>query len=131
MKWKLASPIHVSLVENALRREMLGDANVSDTILDGNLSYLRNKHYKSDIYRKCLFCSSFCGLNMCEVEPCLFGKCELTATGFKVSVHKFRILFFCDGTFYKSAIDLGEFLFHFILTLDSNLRYNFRVQDVL
>lgn len=26
----------------------------------------------------------FCALNMCEVEPCLFGKCELTETSFKV-----------------------------------------------
>ncbi|XP_055844862.1 uncharacterized protein LOC129911179 isoform X2 [Episyrphus balteatus] len=25
----------------------------------------------------------FCGLNSCELEPCVFGKCELTATNFK------------------------------------------------
>lgn len=29
------------------------------------------------------FCR-FCGLNMCEVEPCIYGKCELTLTSYKV-----------------------------------------------
>lgn len=26
----------------------------------------------------------FCGLTMCEFEPCVFGQCELTGNGFKV-----------------------------------------------
>ncbi|KAJ6638368.1 Galactose-specific lectin nattectin, partial [Pseudolycoriella hygida] len=25
----------------------------------------------------------FCGLNMCEIEPCIYGKCELTSTSYK------------------------------------------------
>ncbi|XP_050099213.1 uncharacterized protein LOC126579711 [Anopheles aquasalis] len=29
------------------------------------------------------FTGRFCGLNICELEPCLFGKCELTASSFK------------------------------------------------
>lgn len=88
MKWKRASRIRVSLEGNALREELLGDVNVSDTTLDGNLSFLPNKLYYNLIYYVFYkFCSSFCGLNMCEVEPCLFGKCELTATGFKVCEH--------------------------------------------
>lgn len=27
----------------------------------------------------------FCGLTMCEIEPCFFGKCELTPNNFKVN----------------------------------------------
>ncbi|XP_065085313.1 uncharacterized protein LOC135707424 isoform X2 [Ochlerotatus camptorhynchus] len=29
------------------------------------------------------FTGRFCGLNMCELEPCYFGKCELTQSSFK------------------------------------------------
>lgn len=29
------------------------------------------------------FTGRFCGLTMCELEPCYFGKCELTASSFK------------------------------------------------
>lgn len=29
------------------------------------------------------FCFRFCRLNLCEFEPCLFGKCELTTNSFK------------------------------------------------
>uniref|UniRef100_A0A182SSJ7 Uncharacterized protein n=1 Tax=Anopheles maculatus TaxID=74869 RepID=A0A182SSJ7_9DIPT len=32
------------------------------------------------------FTGRFCGLNICELEPCFFGKCELTPTSFKVSL---------------------------------------------
>lgn len=30
------------------------------------------------------FTGRFCGLNMCELDPCVFGQCELTNSGFKV-----------------------------------------------
>ncbi|XP_055384716.1 uncharacterized protein LOC129614250 isoform X2 [Condylostylus longicornis] len=29
------------------------------------------------------FTGKFCALNVCDLEPCVFGKCELTATNFK------------------------------------------------
>lgn len=29
------------------------------------------------------FTGRFCGLNMCELEPCIFGQCELTPASFK------------------------------------------------
>ena len=46
-------------------------------------------HFKCVCLEKPLSCHvmmdfRFCGLNMCEVEPCIFGKCELTPTSFKV-----------------------------------------------
>lgn len=31
------------------------------------------------------FTGRFCGLTMCELDPCVFGQCELTSNGFKVS----------------------------------------------
>ncbi|KAM7348381.1 uncharacterized protein ACRADG_007714 isoform 6-T15 [Cochliomyia hominivorax] len=36
-------------------------------------------------YCQCLghFTGRFCGLNLCELEPCVFGKCELTTNNFK------------------------------------------------
>lgn len=30
------------------------------------------------------FTGRFCGLTMCELDPCVFGQCELTNNGFKV-----------------------------------------------
>lgn len=33
----------------------------------------------------------FCGLTMCELEPCVFGQCELTGNGFKVDIIKYFI----------------------------------------
>lgn len=30
------------------------------------------------------FTGRFCGLTMCELDPCVFGQCELTSSGFKV-----------------------------------------------
>lgn len=36
------------------------------------------------------FTGRFCGLNMCELEPCIFGQCELTPASFKV-------FFFCQN----------------------------------
>lgn len=30
------------------------------------------------------FTGRFCGLTMCELDPCVFGKCELTTNNFKV-----------------------------------------------
>lgn len=51
-----------------------------------------------------ILCSSFCGLNMCEVEPCLFGKCELTATGFKVSAYLQKRLGKFSSLFLRSVI---------------------------
>lgn len=30
------------------------------------------------------FTGRFCALTMCELDPCVFGKCELTNSGFKV-----------------------------------------------
>jgi hypothetical protein len=30
------------------------------------------------------FTGRFCGLTMCELDPCVFGQCELTGIGFKV-----------------------------------------------
>lgn len=32
-----------------------------------------------------LFFTRFCALTVCEMEPCIFGKCELTPNAFKVS----------------------------------------------
>ncbi|XP_059222708.1 uncharacterized protein LOC106084839 isoform X3 [Stomoxys calcitrans] len=36
-------------------------------------------------YCQCLghYTGRFCGLNMCELDPCVFGRCELTTTNFK------------------------------------------------
>ncbi|XP_075158958.1 uncharacterized protein LOC142232130 [Haematobia irritans] len=36
-------------------------------------------------YCQCLghYTGRFCGLNMCELDPCVFGKCELTTNNFK------------------------------------------------
>lgn len=30
------------------------------------------------------FTGRFCSLTMCELDPCVFGRCELTNNGFKV-----------------------------------------------
>lgn len=35
----------------------------------------------------------FCGLTMCEMDPCVFGKCELTPTSFKVSWFNYWFIF--------------------------------------
>lgn len=32
------------------------------------------------------FTGRFCSLTMCELDPCVFGQCELTTTGFKVKI---------------------------------------------
>lgn len=32
------------------------------------------------------FTGRFCGLTMCELDPCVFGKCELTTNNFKVHI---------------------------------------------
>lgn len=31
------------------------------------------------------FTGRFCGLTMCELDPCVFGQCLLTNNGFKVT----------------------------------------------
>lgn len=31
------------------------------------------------------FTGRFCKLTMCELDPCVFGQCELTGNGFKVN----------------------------------------------
>lgn len=32
------------------------------------------------------FTGRFCGLTMCELDPCVFGECELTSNHFKVNI---------------------------------------------
>jgi hypothetical protein len=32
------------------------------------------------------FTGRFCSLTMCELDPCVFGQCELTNSGFKVGI---------------------------------------------
>ncbi|XP_053678642.1 uncharacterized protein LOC128729018 [Anopheles nili] len=42
------------------------------------------------------FTGRFCGLNICELEPCFFGKCELTATSFKCNCQPGFVGLRCD-----------------------------------
>uniref|UniRef100_A0A182KH01 EGF-like domain-containing protein n=1 Tax=Anopheles christyi TaxID=43041 RepID=A0A182KH01_9DIPT len=42
------------------------------------------------------FTGRFCGLNICELEPCFFGKCELTPTSFKCNCQPGFVGVRCD-----------------------------------
>uniref|UniRef100_A0A182N197 Cubilin n=1 Tax=Anopheles dirus TaxID=7168 RepID=A0A182N197_9DIPT len=42
------------------------------------------------------FTGRFCGLNICELEPCFFGKCELTPTSFKCNCQPGFVGLRCD-----------------------------------
>lgn len=40
------------------------------------------------------FTGRFCGLTMCELDPCVFGKCELTSNNFKVKIHGLLLMLY-------------------------------------
>lgn len=63
--------------------------------------------------------SRFCALTMCEMEPCIFGKCELTSNAFKVRVHT-RTVHIVFGYCWRlqtqiASIQFNIFDFRFVL----------------
>jgi hypothetical protein len=54
------------------------------------------------------FTGRFCSLTMCELDPCVFGQCELTASGFKVEINWGKIRDILFLTFFVITLSFSS-----------------------